>query len=96
MCDLETSRIGAPYIYDISRLRVKVAFGHFILLSSSLVSGAFAKGTINFALSVCPFTGPHETTRLPLIGFSLNLVHLNTFLQSVEEARVSLKSKMQK
>ena len=23
MCDLETSRIGAPYIYDISRLRVK-------------------------------------------------------------------------
>ena len=24
MCDLETSRIGAPYIYDISNLRVKV------------------------------------------------------------------------
>ena len=24
MCDLETSRMGAPYIYDISRLRVKV------------------------------------------------------------------------
>jgi len=24
VCDLETSRIGAPYIYDISRLRVKV------------------------------------------------------------------------
>jgi len=23
VCDLETSRIGAPYIYDISRLRVK-------------------------------------------------------------------------
>ena len=22
MCDLETSRMGAPYIYDISRLRV--------------------------------------------------------------------------
>ena len=22
MCDLETSRIGAPYIYDISSLRV--------------------------------------------------------------------------
>ena len=22
-CDLETSRMGAPYIYDISRLRVK-------------------------------------------------------------------------
>ena len=24
MCDLETSRIGAPYIYDISNLRVKM------------------------------------------------------------------------
>jgi len=23
VCDLETSRIGAPYIYDIGRLRVK-------------------------------------------------------------------------
>jgi len=23
VCDLETSRIGAPYVYDISRLRVK-------------------------------------------------------------------------
>ena len=26
MCDIETSRIGAPYIYDISRLRVKHKF----------------------------------------------------------------------
>jgi len=25
VCDLETSRIGAPYIYDISRLRVNNA-----------------------------------------------------------------------
>jgi len=24
VCDLETSRMGAPYIYDISCLRVKV------------------------------------------------------------------------
>jgi len=24
VCDLETSRMGAPYIYDISRLRFKV------------------------------------------------------------------------
>jgi len=22
VCDLETSRMGAPYIYDVSRLRV--------------------------------------------------------------------------
>jgi len=26
VCDLETSRIGAPYIYDISSLRVKDTF----------------------------------------------------------------------
>ena len=26
VCDLETSRMGAPYIYDISRLRVKYIF----------------------------------------------------------------------
>jgi hypothetical protein len=24
VCDLETSRMGAPYMYDISRLRVKL------------------------------------------------------------------------
>jgi len=31
VCDLETSRMGAPYIYDISRLRVKqkLAFVYF-------------------------------------------------------------------
>jgi len=27
VCDLETSRMGAPYIYDISRLRVNVEYG---------------------------------------------------------------------
>jgi hypothetical protein len=26
VCDLETSRIGAPYIYDISNLRVKALY----------------------------------------------------------------------
>jgi len=26
VCDLETSRMGAPYIYDISRLRVKIQY----------------------------------------------------------------------
>jgi len=25
VCDLETSRMGAPYIYDISRLRVNIS-----------------------------------------------------------------------
>ena len=27
VCDLETSRMGAPYIYDISRLRVNSSVG---------------------------------------------------------------------
>jgi len=26
VCDLETSRMAAPYIYDISRLRVKQSY----------------------------------------------------------------------
>jgi len=31
VCDLEASRIGAPYIYDISNLRVKVQYtGHVL------------------------------------------------------------------
>jgi len=29
VCDLETSRMGAPYIYDISRLRVNHITIHF-------------------------------------------------------------------
>jgi len=29
VCDLETSRIGAPYIYDISNLRVNVSCESF-------------------------------------------------------------------
>ena len=34
VCDLETSRMGAPYIYDISRLRVKVPGSLFLLHTS--------------------------------------------------------------
>ena len=36
VCDLETSRMGAPYIYDISRLRVKL---NFIVHCTSIVEG---------------------------------------------------------
>jgi len=31
VCDLETSRIGAPYKYDISNLRVKVKNSHIVI-----------------------------------------------------------------
>jgi len=31
VCDLETSRMGAPYIYDVSRLRVKRNHDFYII-----------------------------------------------------------------
>jgi hypothetical protein len=37
VCDLETSRIGAPYIYDISSLRVNAG----IIDRSPLAEGLF-------------------------------------------------------
>ena len=38
VCDLETSRIGAPYIYDISSLRVNIAsrYGHIKVITLDL------------------------------------------------------------
>jgi len=34
VCDLETSRIGAPYIYDISNLRVNISLDELLGLKS--------------------------------------------------------------
>jgi len=39
VCDLETSRMGAPYIYDISRLRVKAQRDSCTLSSTSALDG---------------------------------------------------------
>jgi len=36
VCDLETSRMGAPYIYDISHLRVKERRGYSHLKGEAL------------------------------------------------------------
>jgi hypothetical protein len=36
VCDLETSRMGAPYIYDISRLRVNVGLPLLYCLTNKL------------------------------------------------------------
>jgi len=58
VCDLETSRMGAPYIYDISHLRVKLhSFVVCILLASLLKIGRptashFNTSTPSFALEV--------------------------------------------
>ena len=40
VCDLETSRMGAPYIYDISRLRVNVhnVYEHNLVLFQALTA----------------------------------------------------------
>jgi len=36
VCDLETSRMGAPYIYDVSRLRVNTRSPRFRLKRSGV------------------------------------------------------------
>ena len=42
VCDLETSRMGAPYIYDISHLRVNKIGQHSVELT--IVAGCQRKG----------------------------------------------------
>ena len=37
VCDLETSIIGAPYIYDISSLRIKIYCYTFMDMSGNLI-----------------------------------------------------------
>jgi len=53
VCDLETSRMGAPYIYDISRLRVNTASG--IVTLSKWPSGAQVEKELQkqFLLNLC-------------------------------------------
>ena len=38
VCDLETSRMGAPYIYDISRLRVKESVSYCLDIVSIVIN----------------------------------------------------------
>ena len=53
-CDLETSRMGAPYIYDISRLRVKLLL---------LLPGAELPLVRNLAFSTTSFHFPRSWTQ---------------------------------
>ena len=48
VCDLETSRMGAPYIYDISRLSVKNSPEHRITVKYSIDSD-----TVEMENAVC-------------------------------------------
>jgi len=36
VCDLETSRMGAPYIYDISRLKIKIYAHRLVILTENI------------------------------------------------------------
>jgi len=42
VCDLETSRIGVPYIYDISRLRVKLVRQFLMRAKGAQLIGLFS------------------------------------------------------
>ena len=44
MCDLETSRMGAPCIYDISRLRVNEHLGVFSMRRGRTRFGLYSRG----------------------------------------------------
>jgi len=46
--DLETSRMGAPYIYDISHLRVK----YFKYLGSTITNDARRTRKINYGIAI--------------------------------------------
>ena len=36
VCDLETSRMGAPYMYDISQLRVNLQKNYYLIIKSAV------------------------------------------------------------
>ena len=48
VCDLETSRIGAPYIYDISNLRVNIRLeiSHYFIVEIN----SEKLGSINYVI----------------------------------------------
>jgi len=50
VCDLETSRMGAPYIYDVSHLRVKEMYVFAWLVEECIV---FETPGISFMLVRC-------------------------------------------
>jgi len=59
VCNLETSRMGSPYIYDISRLRVNIIFSS--MLRSSKLS--------------LPFMFSHRIPVLPALSLSQPTCH---------------------
>jgi len=61
--------------FFVERNRIKCNV--IIFRAGLFILGALAKlrkATIRFVMSVCPSVCPHRTTRLPLDGFSCNLI----------------------
>jgi len=54
VCDLETSRIGAPYMYDITNLRVK----HGNESQGAVKRGEFFESQRTFSFSRCVLRPP--------------------------------------
>jgi len=50
VCDLETSRIGTPYIYDISNLRVNSLYCYVHLNSTELSHTCLSGSSANVAI----------------------------------------------
>ena len=83
-CDLETSRMGAPYIYDISRLRVNVSWLLHLLTEESSLFGCDA-------ISLCVWKAPCFPVRLLFFGrFNLKMETLQFFESSGNIQRQNL------
>ena len=67
VCDLETSRMGAPYIYDISRLRVNTV-------------GSLQVGVASLKMTACIKNGEACTKQYPAKDlhkpFKIRVLHL--------------------
>jgi len=61
-------------------------------LVSEILRMCFVYGFNSFVMSVCPSVRPHGTARLPLDGFSWNLVYEYFFLNFVDKIQLPLKS----
>jgi len=60
VCDLETSRIGAPYIYDISSLRVKTQSNDGQSVNKTTASSNTIVGYVRVTTEFLRMTVPHE------------------------------------
>jgi hypothetical protein len=83
VCDLETSRIGAPYIYDISNLRVKAKIIPVIIGATGTVS----KSLRQYRSII---TGKHETkeiTRTAIMGTAHTFESANVKVQNIFHMR---------